>query len=59
MQDTLAGIALRHVRELASECAGGRPTVDPFHFSRRGGQRGVGGLRGAVDDEAGACSVLN
>src|SRR3954453_22538925 len=46
----LAGIAAGHVGELALEGGRRRPAVQPFHFGRCGGERGVAGLSCAVDE---------
>jgi hypothetical protein len=48
----LAGVGARHIREFTLEGGRRRPAVEPFLFYRGGDQRGVRGLRRAVDDEA-------
>ena len=52
--DGFAGVARRDGGELALEGRRRRPAVQPSDFGRSGGQRGVMGLRRAVDDEAGS-----
>src|ERR1700684_2034804 len=47
-----AGVRAGDVGELAFEGGGGGPAVGPFQFGGRGRQRRVGGLCGAVHDEA-------
>lgn len=47
-----AGVGVGHSRELALQGGTRGPTVHPLHLGGGGGERGIGCLRSAVDDEA-------
>src|SRR5215472_3616804 len=49
--DSLAGVGARDVGELTLEGGGGGPAVQPLLLGRCGDERGVTGLRCAVDHE--------